>query len=129
MKRFNTLLLILIALLIGLYFVPSAYGSEIRNDITINEDGLYNSDCYINNAHYRTVTNGKCLTYNSVVSDNGLIITTLTTDFKLIDSKEISGVSASSRSVFEHTEERNYLMRQIHNLRLNIIELEKQLNS
>jgi hypothetical protein len=111
-----------------LYFVPSAYGSEIRNDITINEDGLYNSDCYINSAHFRTVTNGKCLTYNSVVSDNGLIITTLTTDFKLIDSKEISGVSASSRSTGEHRDLRNYLLRQIHTLRLNIIELQKQLN-
>jgi hypothetical protein len=128
MKRFYTLLLILIALLIGLYFVPSAYGSEITNDITINENGLYNSDCYINNAHYRTVTNGKCLDYNSVVSDNGLIVTTLTDDFKLIDSKEISGIGASSRSTGEHRDKRNYLLNQIHWLRLNIIELEKQLN-
>lgn len=127
LTRFYVLLFILVFIIGFLLSCRIAGASEIKNITTINQDGLEDNECFINEAHFRTVKNGRCLNYYTVISDNGLMLETLDEEKKLIDSIEISG-SQGTWSTGEYRDKRNYILEQLHWLRLNIIELERQLN-
>jgi hypothetical protein len=76
MKRFYTLLIVLIALLIGLYFVPNAYGSGyiFSKTTTIRDDGRIASRCIWEYADQKITYNvklGLCFEDRMIIGDSG----------------------------------------------------------
>lgn len=133
MKRFYVLLFILLLSILLAFYIENAEAKEItingiRNEMTTDGEGFINSTCYIKEAVLTEVQKGICTSYNERTSHSNYQFKTLDGEVDILFTKEIIGVENSDRSIGEKRDYRTYILDQIHTLRLNIIELEKELN-
>ena len=75
--------------------------AEYREEVSIMEDGYYMCEAFHGNVKIYTVYRGRCVDHQSVVSDNNHI---MKSGNKLVDTKEMLGIGASSNSTFEDVE-------------------------